>query len=79
MESQVKKWGNSLGIRIPQSFAVQIGLQENSIVDLELKSGKLIIKPKSGKYSLDQLLSQVTTDNVHHETDWGHAVGNEEW
>lgn len=79
MESQVKKWGNSLGIRIPQSFAIQIGLQENSLVDLELKSGQLIIKPKSRRYSLDQLLSKVTTSNVHEETDWGYAVGNEEW
>lgn len=79
MESQVKKWGNSLGIRIPQSFAIQIGLQENSLVDLELKSGQLIIKPKSRRYSLNQLLSKVTTSNVHEETDWGYAVGNEEW
>lgn len=79
MESQVKKWGNSLGIRIPKSFAIQIGLQENSLVHLELKSGQLIIKPKSRKYSLDQLLSQVTTSNVHDGTDWGYAVGNEEW
>ena len=79
MEAHVKKWGNSLGIRIPQSFAIQIGLQENSIVDLHLKSGELVISPRSQKYSLVELLDKVTSENLHSETDWGPTVGNEQW
>ncbi|CAN5497608.1 AbrB/MazE/SpoVT family DNA-binding domain-containing protein [soil metagenome] len=79
MEAHVKKWGNSLGIRIPQSFAIQIGIQENSIVDLHLKSGELVISPRSQKYSLIDLLNKVTSENVHSETDWGPTVGKEQW
>ena len=30
-------------------------------------------------YGLDRLLANVTDENRHDETDWGRAVGVEEW
>ena len=41
MEIQVKKWGNSLGIRIPQAIANQINIQDGSKINLLLKSNKI--------------------------------------
>lgn len=31
------------------------------------------------KYTLDDLLADITPDNLHHEIDTGDAVGNEAW
>ncbi len=31
------------------------------------------------EYSLDDLLKDVTADNLHDESDMGRPVGNEEW
>ena len=31
MQSRVQKWGNSLALRIPKSFATEIGLAEDQV------------------------------------------------
>ena len=78
METRVQKWGNSLALRIPKPFARQIGLEPNSQVELSLRGTELVIAPvKSPGLKLDDLLSQITQQNLHHEVDTGHAVGSE--
>ena len=77
MPQTIVKWGNSLGLRIPQSIAEQIKLSEGSQVVLEVVDGNLVIKPKRTKYSLDALLEDITQENLHGETDAGRSVGNE--
>ncbi len=78
VEAKVRKWGNSLGVRIPLSIAKDIGLSQDCLVSLEVENGRLIVCPKPKKYALDQLLSQVTAENIHPELDWG-TVGKEIW
>ncbi|WP_411053212.1 AbrB/MazE/SpoVT family DNA-binding domain-containing protein, partial [Tritonibacter sp. SIMBA_163] len=34
MKIQLRKWGNSLGLRVPQKIAQNYGLDENSLVEL---------------------------------------------
>ena len=77
MPQTIVKWGNSLGLRIPQSIAEQIKLSEGSQVVLEVVDGNLVIKPKWTKYSLDALLEDITQENLHGETDTGRSAGNE--
>lgn len=80
MKIRVKKWGNSLALRIPKSFATEAGLKNDSTVDMSLAGGKIIIIPDvKSKLTLKQLLAQVTEDNVHHEVDTGYATGSEVW
>lgn len=80
MRTRVQKWGNSLALRIPKSFATEVGLQDDSPVEVSLVSGKLVVAPVAGpKVTLEQLLAQVTEDNLHHEVDTGPSVGNEAW
>ncbi|MFE5321771.1 AbrB/MazE/SpoVT family DNA-binding domain-containing protein [Paenibacillus sp. NPDC056579] len=74
---QVQKWGNSLGIRIPKSLAMKVGIEEGTEVDLDIEEGHLVIKPKS--ITLDELLSQITPDNVHTEISTGEPQGRETW
>lgn len=77
MPQTIVKWGNSLGLRIPQRIAEQINITEGSQVVLEVENGNLVIKPKPKKYNLDELIAGITSENLHRETDTGEAVGNE--
>jgi antitoxin MazE len=79
MKSQVQKWGNSLALRIPKSFALEAGLREDGIVDLALVEGKLIVTPQAAPFSLEALLADINPDNLHREQDFGGPVGNEVW
>jgi antitoxin MazE len=80
METRVKKWGNSLALRIPKPLAIEVGLEDDSPVELSLVEGRLIVEPLvREERSLEQLLAQVTESNLHGETDTGPAVGNEAW
>ena len=79
MRSQIQKWGNSLALRIPKSFALEAGLQEDGVVDLALVEGKLIVTPLPEPISLEKLLAAITTDNLHDEQDFGGPVGREVW
>ena len=80
MRTRVQKWGNSLALRIPKSFATEVGLQRETSIELTLADGKLVITPVANpKPTLKQLLAKVTKDNLHHEVDTGVAVGNETW
>ncbi len=83
MEAVLRKWGNSIGLRIPTGLIAELNLSENSTVDLRVEDGKLIVSPKrqgrKWKYSLGELLAGVTQENMHPETDWGIPVGDEAW
>ncbi len=80
MKTRVQKWGNSLALRIPKSFAIEAGLRDNLPVELSLVEGKLIVQVDSDTPpSLDELLQDVTDDNLHGEWHTGSAVGKEVW
>lgn len=68
MKTRIQKWGNSLAVRIPKSFAAGLGLAENGPVDMTLEDGALVIKPdREGTWDLGSLLAQVTDENIHPE------------
>jgi antitoxin MazE len=80
MKTSVQKWGNSLAIRIPSAFALETELTNGAEVDLQLKSGTLVIRPQRKKrYQLSHLLSQVRKTNRHSEVIWGESTGKEIW
>ena len=80
MKTRVQKWGNSLALRIPKSFAAQVGLHANVTVELSLVEGSLVVQPITPKpISLDQLLRGITAENLPGEWDTGPAVGKETW
>ncbi|MBE9509557.1 MAG: AbrB/MazE/SpoVT family DNA-binding domain-containing protein [Bacteroidetes bacterium] len=80
MKTKIQKWGNSLALRIPISFAKETNLKNGSFVNLSLIEGKLVAKPlKDKEYSLKELLSKINKDNLHREFDSGNAIGNEIW
>ena len=80
VQTKIQKWGNSLGLRIPKSFALEAGVEAGSEVDLSIKNGDLVVRPvRRRKYRLQDLLSRVEPKNLHQEIDTGTAVGREVW
>jgi antitoxin MazE len=80
VQTQISKWGNSLAIRIPKSFAEEIHLEADTPVELSLEDGKLVIKPLgTPKWTLEELLAGVTDDNIHQEIGTGLPMGKELW
>ena len=70
METKVERGGSSLALHIPESLAREMGLVENSPVELSLIDGKLVIAPVGrAVLRLEQLLAQVTESNLHSEGD----------
>jgi antitoxin MazE len=80
MKIQVQKWGNSLALRIPKSFAVESNIAQGSTVEVSLENGRIIVFPVAEpEFSLDELLAKVTPENLHGEIDTGSSVGQEAW
>ncbi len=80
MQTRILKWGNSLGLRIPKSFAAEAQVEAGSIVDMSVDDGQLVVKPvRRRKYVLRDLLEAVNAKNVHREVETGEAVGREVW
>ena len=80
MQTTIKKWGNSLALRIPKLFAINANLKINKTVDISIDKGSIIITPINEKeYSLEKLLKGVNKGNLHGEFDTGAPVGKEIW
>lgn len=79
MQSQVKKWGNSQGLRLPQELLRQVNLAVGDEVDISVEDQKLVITRSRRRRSLDELLVLMPDDYQVTEEDFGPPVGREEW
>jgi antitoxin MazE len=68
MAAEVKKWGNSLAFRIPKDIARTLGIQDNTKVELQVRDGKLIVKPQK-ELLLEEMVSRISSENLHEEID----------
>ena len=77
--TQISKWGNSLGLRLPRAIVREAGLDQGDTVDLSVANGAIVVKPSRPRYSLKQLVNRITRRNRHGATDWGERAGREVW
>jgi len=78
METVVKKWGNSLGIRIPRTITRRLSLKDGSLVDINDTGKEVVIKPIQ-KNSLSEMLSKINKQNIHGEIEADGPLGKEIW
>lgn len=64
MNSHIKKWGNSLGVRIPSQLAKRLNLHPGSPVTIDIEDGRIVVQ--SPNYNLATMLEQITPQNRHH-------------
>lgn len=70
-KARVLKWGNSLAIRVPKSFAASMDWSENAPVTLSLDEGALVIRTdRERSWDLATLLAGVTAENIHPSKEW---------
>ena len=81
MNVRFQKWGNSIAVRIPARALKELGLAEGSSASLSIESGSIVLEPVPAKrrYSLQDLVSGITQDNMYEEVDFGPPVGAEIW
>ena len=69
-----------MAVRIPLAIARQAGLGEGDCVRLTLdRAGGIVLRPARRTYKLADLVSRITPQNRHGETDWGRPAGEESW
>lgn len=85
--TEVKTWGNSLGVRIPKKVAEALKLQNGSQIKLKLDGQKIILEPEDNSFfnlskdlNLLALVSKITDKNKHSNDDFDDVqVGQEIW
>lgn len=66
METRVRRWGNSLGLRIPNAFARDLRLAPGAHVEIRVEGGRLVVSPTPRpRFTLKQLLKCMTPGNRH--------------
>ena len=79
MSTKIQKWGNSLAIRIPKSYAEALKFSEGSDVKFKIIKDKLVIsRKKKFEYRLNDLLGNVTEKNLHKEIVFEKIAAKEE-
>lgn len=73
----IRKWGHSLGIRIPSLLVKEYHLEDGTSVDITEENGKIIITPALN--NLSELLNKITDSNIHGEIPTGTPAGKEIW
>jgi len=78
MEAVVQKWGNSLGIRIPNHIVREFSLKNGAVVNINDNGNEIIIKPKK-ESRLSEMLEKINSENIHQEIETTGPVGKEIW
>lgn len=80
MNATIQKWGNSLAVRLPKKLLEQVGLSDNSDIEIKVVGNEIHLMPANKLYyTLEELLEGMTDENRHDEIDTGQPVGNEVW
>ena len=75
--TKVSQWGNSLGVRIPKSIADKLGIKEGTEINMYADDNTITLEPVKIRYTLEELVSQITDENRHSSVDTGEPIGDE--
>lgn len=78
MQVALNKWGNSVGLRMPNSILLELGIGCGNKLDIKVENGKAVMEPVDDKKDrLAKLLKAIKPDNLHSAAITGAAIGNE--
>lgn len=78
MRVQIKKWGNSYGIRISKNMAKELNLAEGSLLEIEVLKGNIIHTPLVNEISIEMVTEGMTQQGVREQMTDYLALGAEE-
>ena len=77
----LKRWGNSLAVRVPASLAAKLGFTEGQEVEVEVEDGSLTVRPHTAirRFSRERYLQQLREKKLeaHPLIDFGQPQGTE--
>ncbi len=80
MQAQVKKWGNSQGIRLSKEILKSAGIALNEVLDVTVSNGVItFVKPFRHKMLEERAAEFDGKLMLDGEYDWGVPVGREVW
>ena len=80
MQTQVKKWGNSQGIRIPKEVLQEADIAVDDMLDVKVSNGVImLVKPFRHKTLEERVAEYGGKLDLDGEYDWGEPVGREIW
>jgi antitoxin MazE len=80
MQMIVRKWGNSLAVRLPQHVVESLAVSDGSALDVDVQYGELVMRPARPKMRLEDLLQNHKPEHNHSGVEiWGNAMGKETW
>ncbi len=80
MTTNIRKWGNSQGLRIPKILLDSLKWKEGKQLEMILGEGEIILRPvKARRKSIQELFANYQEDYQPSEVDWGKPEGKEVW
>jgi antitoxin MazE len=67
IKSQIRKWGNSLGLIVPSSIVNNLKLEANTNILVSLEGDRLIVEQDKTLPTLDEILDSIPKDYRHPE------------
>lgn len=74
MRQTIKRWGNSPAVRIPAHMMTLMNMDIDEEVEVTVQTDS-----NNVQHLVIQPVRQVTSENIHGETDFGEAQGQEVW
>lgn len=68
MTISLESLGTNLAVRLPQAITEELHLTQGTTLRIVRKDNTIILEPTNT--ALDEMLSRITPENLHTETDW---------
>ncbi|MGF6988843.1 antitoxin MazE [Lachnospiraceae bacterium PF1-21] len=80
MQTQIKPWVNSQGIRISKDILLEADIDVNDVLEVRVSNGVItLVKPFRHK-TLEERAEKFNGNlNLDGEYDWGEPMGREVW
>lgn len=80
MKTRVRRWGNSLALRLPRHCTAEACVAEGAEVDVTVRCGEIVVAPvRRRTWTLEELVAGIKASNRHGEEDAGPSRGGEAW
>lgn len=80
MKVEIKKWGNSQGIRLSKEILQMANMGLNEILDISASDGIITLTKAFRHKTLEERAAEYDGKlNLDGEYDWGEPVGREIW
>lgn len=80
MQTQVKAWGNSQGIRIPKEILAEANVKIEDVLDIKVSNGVIMLEKPVRHKTLEERAAEYDGKlEIGGEFDWGEPVGREVW